>query len=146
MAINVETDKNNAQGNNYRVEGTHGSADFFPVFAQLVTSVGQRGAPDKGAGKSIDEELERIHAGDAGGKADKGAHHGQQSRDKSGPATPLLKPAVGHVQIVPVYQEIFPVFGQERTAPPHPHPICHKRAEAAAESAVSAGNQSESCR
>ena len=103
------------------ITGSKGRMAFrscFPVFPQQVAAVSQAGAPDKRAGKGIDQEFTDIHPGDAGRQADIGTYYRQQTGDKDRPAAAAGEPAVGDIQVVLGNQDVASVFVQAAAGRP----------------------------
>src|SRR5512146_2108975 len=97
MAPNIPDDRQGEDRDDQHVEAVENLAQGrigLPTPAELRADIGEREAPRPGAEEGIDLEFELRHAGDAGRKRNKGAHHGEEPADEHGDAAETVEEAV----------------------------------------------------
>ncbi len=106
-----------------------------PTVAELHADVGEGEAPGPGAEKGVEVEAALGHAGDAGGKGDKGSDDGEETAEGDGAAAVLLKELLGAVEVVAAEEEEAAEALDGGSASPVADPIGRDGAEVAADGA-----------
>src|SRR5690349_5570061 len=102
VIVDVIGDGGGEQGQNEDIQPVEDSAELgclVDLVAELEADEGEDKGPGKRAGEGEQQELAEVHAGDAGGQGDVGAHDRQQAREERDGGAVVCEPAVRAVGV-----------------------------------------------
>ena len=103
--------------------------EIRPALAEQHSRVKNGGRPRKRSRNRIEEEPISIHTRESCGERNEGTHDGQHPAEKDRLETVAVEPALRHVHMGLLDEEIFPVFLHERAAAVRTDLIGKNRAE-----------------